>query len=726
MPRPQRGKLVSITGRIKTTFFSSPKFSAGKLVLANGEEISFAGPVYANRGDYFTFKGFWKVHPQYGRQLQVKTVEIDQALSVEGLANYLSSNPFIKGIGPKKAEKIASLFGKNFETVLLDNPEVLVSKAGIPEKTVKTIQEVWFRNKAVNQTMAWLASFDLTYHQVTVIVEKLGNTAILKADPYMLIGEVRGLGFKKVDLIARKMGTPKDASSRIRAGILFVVRESLNQGHCYLDLEDLLDRANELLIMDTLDSRKRIEMETDALLNARKIVCASMNGRFLVADPAMHQMEMDLAALFKKAGDPNPHFPGNAKISEVTQKVSNTLNPGQRSAVEQVVTSKMALICGGAGSGKTYTVKTIWSIYESQGLRIELCAPTGKAAKRLEQVVGVKANTIHRLLGYDGKDYQRGPANPIEADAVIVDEFSMVDSALAWRLLQAVALEKTTVVFVGDHNQLPPVGPGNPMRDLIRTRAIPTVVLTDVVRQAGTLKENCIALLKGEVRKTSEVEKSGFRAWYLVNQFTNPEKAREFLIQLFKEVLFERLGFDVLKDTQVLTPTHKGPIGTKELNVLLQKVIQKKVFGVDVQLGAKRARFYKGDKVIQTRNNYDLCVMNGTVGYVAEAYPNGALTIDFEGVQVSLEPGSPHFRDLQLAYALTIHKAQGSEYPCAVVLIHKSHSFMHHRNLFYTGVTRAKQSLVVLGDRWGIQHCAEKRQVDSRNTFLSHLLAEKA
>jgi exodeoxyribonuclease V alpha subunit len=314
------------------------------------------------------------------------------------------------------------------------------------------------------------------------------------------------------------------------------------------------------------------------------------------------------------------------------------------------------------------------------------------------------------------------------AGNIIVSNCSMVDVPLAWRLFQAVDLTRTAVVLVGDHNQLPPVGPGNLLRDLVKSRAVPTTILTRIIRQAGVLKENSTAILSGEVRPTTEVQNGARRPWYVIDRFSDREDVRRMLLLLFEEVLAERLGYDLLRDVQVLTPTHKGPLGTAELNVALQRLLQKKLRGFDVPDGAPGLRpvFYAGDKVIQTRNDYELGVMNGAVGYVVEATAKGALTVEFDGAVVEIEPGSDAASRLQLAYACSVHKVQGSEFPCAIVVAHKSHSFMHHRNLLYTAVTRAKQSVIILGDRWGIENCAAKRQVDRRHTFLSFLLRPEA
>jgi hypothetical protein len=399
---------------------------------------------------------------------------------------------------------------------------------------------------------------------------------------------------------------------------------------------------------------------------------------------------------------------------------------GRRDALDparNALSYSISLMTGGAGSGKTYAVSTIVSIAERLERKVVLAAPTGKAAKRLEEVVGHEASTIHRLLGFNGHSYARDALNPVEADILVVDESSMIDIPLAWRLFQAIDRAKTAVVLVGDHNQLPPVGPGNLLRDLVKSRAIPTAVLTRIIRQAGVLKENSTAILSGEVRPTANVQTGARRPWYVIDRFSDREDVRQMLLLLFEEVLAERLGYDLVRDVQVLTPTHKGPLGTVDLNLALQRLLQKKLRGFEVPEVAPghRPAFYPGDKVIQTRNDYELGVMNGAMGCVVEATPQGALTVDFDGAVVEIEAGSDAASRLQLAYACSVHKVQGSEFPCAIVIAHKSHSFMHHRNLLYTAVTRAKESVILLGDRWGLDNCAARRQVDRRNTFLSFL-----
>jgi exodeoxyribonuclease V alpha subunit len=528
-----------------------------------------------------------------------------------------------------------------------------------------------------------------------------------------------------VDKIARKMGTPKDLPSRIRAGLHYSVLAALDDGDCWVEYEDLLDRANTLLVMDTLDSREVIERHLEALISEGVLVAQALE-RLIVADPEIHRMETELAAIFKEARKPSPHTVSD--LDALVDVEGGELTPEQRQAVRNALTYSISLMTGGAGSGKTYAVSTIVSIAERLERKVVLAAPTGKAAKRLEEVVGPEASTIHRLLGFNGHSYARDALNPVEADILVVDESSMIDIPLAWRLFQAIDRAKTTVVLVGDHNQLPPVGPGNLLRDLVKSRAIPTAVLTRIIRQAGVLKENSTAILSGEVRPTANVQTGARRPWYVIDRFSDREDVRQMLLLLFEEVLAERLGYDLVRDVQVLTPTHKGPLGTMELNLALQRLLQKKLRGFEVpeMPPGHRPAFYPGDKVIQTRNDYELGVMNGAMGCVVETTPQGALTVDFDGAMVEIEAGSDAASRLQLAYACSVHKVQGSEFPCAIVIAHKSHSFMHHRNLLYTAVTRAKESVILLGDRWGLDNCAARRQVDRRNTFLSFLLEPEA
>ena len=438
---------------------------------------------------------------------------------------------------------------------------------------------------------------------------------------------------------------------------MFCVDDALDQGDCWVEYEDLLGRANELLVMDCLDSREQIEKHLDDLIDEKALTCYSADSRFLVAKPFIRRMEEDLARVFADGAKPNPCLGSKPDLQTEIKRIAPRLNPKQLDAAVSASSHSISLISGGAGSGKTFTISAITRLCDEYDLRVVLCAPTGKAAKRMEEATGREASTIHRLLGFNGKTYARDSENPISADMLIVDEVSMVDVVLAWHLFQAIDLDRTAVVLVGDHNQLPPVGPGNILRDLIESRALPTTILDDIVRQAGILKENCIAILKGEVPKTPQRDTSVRGASYVAAQHTAADRVQLLILGQFAHTLNEKLGFDILRDVQLLTPTHKGPLGTVELNTKLQRLIQRKLWNYDappVQAG-KRPKLLVNDKVIQTRNNYDLGVMNGAMGIVRNVGFDGSLSIEFEDKMIHIEAGSPHRGDVQLAYALTIH-----------------------------------------------------------------------
>ena len=711
---------TSLSGEVVHIFFSSANFCAGRFRTKGGASVPFAGKVVPKEREPIVLHGKFIKHPKYGQQFEVASMEFDQHLDASGLANYLANNPDIKGIGPIRAEAIANHFGSSFEQALIYSPEKIAEVAKVPLQVIEDLRTRWLATSQTNAAMTALSAYGLTHHQVETLVKKLGDNAvgILQRDPYVIVGQIDGFGFKRIDQIARQVGIEKDDTNRIRAGILNCIEDALDRGDCWVEYEELLDRANTLLVMDNLDSRIRIESQLDELVDRGQLTCYAADCRFLVAKPAIRHMEEALALVFTEGKKPNPHTIDNVNIN------GYNLNVKQIQAVSAAIRHKLSLISGGAGVGKSYVCRAITDIYSANDLRVTLCAPTGKAAKRMEESTGRDASTIHRLLGFNGTEYSHDAEHPLSTDLLIIDECSMLDVPLAWRLFQAIDLSRTVVVLVGDHNQLPPVGPGNVLRDLIDSRAIPTTIFDEVVRQAGILKENSIAILRGEVPKTPQRDHVDQGSWYVADQHSKADDIQQFILDLFDYTLPDKLGFDILRDVQVLTPTHKGPLGTIEMNGRLQQLIQHKLWGRDIETVPtnRRPRLYEHDKVMQTRNNYELGIMNGTMGIIRSTGADGSLSIEFDGKVVRIEPGSPHRNDIQLAYVISIHKAQGSEFPCSIVITHKSHSFQHHRNLLYTGVTRASKTTIIVGDRWGIANCAKRMQVDVRKTFLSLIL----
>ena len=721
-------KQQSIIGIVEHIFFSNHKFCAGILRDDNGEQIRFAGPVVVLKDERIIIHGTWKKHETYGDQFQVDKFVYDRPPDKKGLSVYLSKHPLFKGIGPVKAGIIADKFGDDFENCLKNKVHDIATTAKVPLETIQQIKSEWNRTKTFNKTMTWLYGFELSNHQVENIIKKLGNNAIavLKDNPYLLIGELSGFGFKRIDKIARQIGVPKDKHERIRAGILYCVDETIDYGHTWIELEDLIKQAEILLILDNTDAYTVIENEIDYLIKTKELKSINMD-RELIARPWIYQMEKDLTEIFKQGFSDNPHRFKLEKTADLILEKAN-LNEDQNRAFQTAVKNKICLISGGAGSGKTYLSNAIKQTYEKAGLKTVLCAPTGKAAKRLEQMSGGdEAYTIHRLLGYNGIDFETGPDEPIKTDVVIIDEFSMVPVPLAWHLFKAIDLSKTSVVIIGDHNQLPPVGCGNVLRDLINSKIVPTVILKNIVRQAGILKENCISILNGKVQPTPQSPLSAIKPWYVIYKNSDVQNVSDFVLMLYSNILSRRFKLDIINDVQLLTPTRKGPLGVDSLNIELQRLIQKKIFDVDVEPvpQGRRPKFLINDKIIQRKNNYKLGIMNGSIGQIISIDKRtGNITALFDDNEITLKNDKGDIKHIQLAYALTIHQCQGSEFPVAVNIIHKSHSFMHHRNLMYTGVTRAQKTNIIIGDIWGINNCAKKQEVDRRRTFLSFFLLQ--
>ena len=707
----------TIRGTIERTYHSSPGFSAGVLTAADGGAVRFAGKFCANDGDVVALVGHWKHDAKYGRQFVVESLSYELPETSEGLVNYLAKHPAFTGIGETTARRIVlyAASAVNLDRIIRQDVDELHRQLRVPRATLESLREAWIANSAENEVRAYLSGFGLSAHQVETLLVKFGNSivGVLRSDPYQLIQHVRGYGFKKVDKIARAMGTPKDHPGRIEAGLQYVVTEEIGNGHTWIGGADLVDKANELLLLDTLDSRDVIRDAGMRLLARGDLV----SDGDAVSTPHIRDAERLIQNKF--AG----YSSGRMFPTPPLRIRTDDLKPKQIEAIQNACNHALTVISGGAGTGKTYTLARLAAAFRDAQLNIALCSPTGKAAKRIEETlraegVDLEAKTIHRLLKYDGTRFNRDSlSEPIAADpeddeddgepgydVVIVDEVSMVDVLLMAELLRRIDFAHTQLILVGDHNQLPPVGPGNVLRDIIAHRLVPLVVLDEIVRQAGVLKANSSAILTGVVAPTAVNDP----AWTVVDAFQDAFPIQAYLRDLVLKKLPDRLGVDPVRDVQIITPTHLGALGTKAINQMMQHLLH----------GDPGRKFAVGDKVIQTSNDYDLGIMNGTIGRVLE-YESGAeggYWIDFDGVGARQIKGEA-VHDVQLAYALTAHKAQGSEFPCAVVLCHRSH-FFADRNWLYTAVTRAAKYCVLIGDQWGLRNAARKNQVIHRRTFL--------
>lgn len=750
------GKRV-IRGTVSRLFHQSVHFCAGRLVpnrsdVASPGEIVFAGKVYVREGEAVALRGAWVDHEKYGRQFKITERLTDEGgFSPEGLAAWLQVHGEAHGIGPRKAKKIAEEFGESFTGWLRDDPEQVAIAASVPLETVKALAKSWEDQEQLNAIGVRLAKYELTANQIHALFAKFGGgiVAILEDDPYLIVGHVPGLGFKRVDEIARKLGVPPSHPGRIDAAITFALGQAADgDGSTCLDRDSLVDSVLEATGREGGEAAGALIEERLAVVvkeKEPKVVEVAGRGGSWYALAKYHRYEAFLSEFLRTAGGPNPHW-GEDEAGEVVEHGEYTaaLDDSQKRAVYLALTRRACLISGGAGSGKSTLIRAIANLYRAHGVTVSgaesiydddhaesagvnrdviLCAPTGKAARRIEEIaIGFDASTIHRALEYRPSlgGFQRHQGNPLTAAVVIVDEASMVDSELAYRLLNAIG-PRTSVVLVGDHHQLPPVGPGALLRDAIARELLPMTILAHCHRQAGPLKRNCQEVLRGVVAPTHQHEGAGAGPWYVYRVQPTAAGVLCGVERLYTKILSEKLGYDPVADVQFLTAQHKGPLGTTHLNALLQRLHQKQAFGVTPPGPTgddRRARPLVGDKVIQTRNNYDLDVMNGHQGIVVREKP---LVVKFGDRNVQIPADC--VGDVELAYCLSVHKVQGSEFPCAVVICHKQNSFSQHRNWLYTAVTRARKTCIILGDQKGIEDAARVVRNNQRRTLLG-LLSE--
>jgi len=749
----QTGK-IDVVGAVKKLFFSNETFSAGVFKSDDGQEFKFSVEGELRVGERIQLIGEWSNHPKYGPQVEKADYFYDTKPTKAALIEYLARNEAFSGVGPARAKKIVDAIAElgDFETVIQDKSHKEISEAaGVPITIIEVLVDEWLSQAGVNRVKANLAEFGVTPGQAKKLYERFGSGVIktIKENPYFLIGKIKGYAFKKVDAIAIAAGIDKNKPERIKAGILHTMKEERDgPGHTYCDGRSLVLKSLELLVLDGLDCMELIastimQLEDENLIHGERI----REGKRLFWLPSLWQAEqLVLQKIEDSKGSSGPLDETEENLSRIASSHCETLNDGQLAATVSALGNSLSVITGGAGSGKTFVIGTICDLICQSGDYTEddiaLCAPTGKAAKRITESVGLPAQTIHQLLepkfSDDSSDDQkfsftRDESNCLEAAIVIVDESSMIDVVLFASLLRAIDLRTTTVVLVGDDNQLPPVGAGAVLRDLITFDLVPIVKLTEIHRNAGVLERNINAVLSGKVIKSVDRKEGETTCppWTVLSQFKEKEDVAVFIEKLFKnhlskltrkvmtaEGLIER-PIDPIWDVQLLTAMHNGAAGTKNLNRILQQIACEREGRAVPEINAKTglAPVTVGDKVIQTKNDYQEGVMNGTMGVVTERDPKtGELKIDFDGVGL-VELSGP--KNISLAYAMTVHKSQGSEYPVVIYICHKSQNIMLHKGLFYTAVSRARESVVIVGDRWGISECAKRIRTDKRRTLLS-------
>lgn len=664
-------------------------------------------------GSVLLCRGEWKVDKRYGSQFVAATWEETMPATVYGIEKYLGSG-LVKGIGPRFARAIVQRFGTETIDIIETDIERLYEVPNIGRKRVAKIRESWEKQKDIKNVMLFLQGYGVSTAYAAKIYREYGKESIdkVRENPYRLADDIWGIGFKTADGIAAKMGYGKEDPRRCRSGILYTLGQLSDEGHVYAGEEQLVKTAGQLLeageaaIRDTLAGMLQAE---DLILDKDAIYLPP----FYHAECGTSRHLRDLAESTGRS-----LFDGLFDPSSLTAETGIEYDEVQLAAIRQAVTSKVMVLTGGPGTGKTTTTQGIIAALKKAGLRVLLAAPTGRAAKRMSEATGMEAKTIHRLLEYNPQDgYKRNDENPLEGDALIVDECSMIDILLMNNLLKAVPVGMR-LVFVGDIDQLPSVGAGNVLRDIIDSQRIPVVRLMRIFRQAqkSRIVMNAHTINQGRFPDTSNGRDTDF---FFMRE-DDPERAAETIVRLVKERL-PRAYRESPDRIQVLTPMQRGVVGAANLNLLLQQALNPS--GPSLNRGGYTYR--QGDRVMQQRNNYDKDVFNGDLGYIREVNTEErTLKVDFDGKWVEYDV--TELDELTLAYATTIHKAQGSEYPIVVMPVLMTHFVMLQRNLIYTGITRAKKICVLLGAAKALAYAVRNVSVLKRNTRLKERLNPSA
>ena len=677
-------------------------------------------------GEILKMQGEWANHPKFGEQFKVVHYKSLVPASVAGVEKYLGSG-LIKGIGPVMAKRIVKKFEKETLDIIEQEVEKLTEVDGIGRKRIEMIKKAWADQKEIRQVMIFLQSHGVSSAYATKIFKTYGNESIevVQENPYRLATDIFGIGFLTADRIAEKLGFAKDSELRAEAGILYVLHQLADEGHVYYPFQPLVNKCQEILEVD-----QEILSRALTSLNAeKKIVIDDLQEKESKADyqavylAKFHLSETNIAARLKALINApksiRPIDPDKA-LKWVQKQLDITLASKQIDAVRRAVMDKVLVITGGPGTGKTTIVNAILKIFVKSGIKLLLAAPTGRGAKRMSEATGYEAKTIHRLLEYSIQKggFQKNDQTPLRCDLLIVDEASMIDTILMHHLLKAIP-PRVTFILVGDVNQLPSVGAGNVLHDIIASGAVPVMELNEIFRQA---RESLIIVNAHKIKQglMPAFKPSGHKLadFYFIEQ-EEPEKVLGIILELVKERIPKRFGFDPIDDIQVLTPMHKGMVGAGNLNLELQNALNP---GPDsLSRGGKNFRI--NDKVMQVENDYEKEVFNGDLGRIVRINLEAQeVTIDFDGKKVPYD--YPDLDEVVLAYAISIHKSQGSEYPAVVIPILTQHYVLLQRNLIYTAVTRGKKLVVMVGSKKALAMGIGNDKTKKRYTHLRHRLAE--
>jgi exodeoxyribonuclease V alpha subunit len=687
--KPQRGDLVTVVGATPT----------------------------AVPGEHVTAEGDFVFDPQHGPQLKAVTIKTAPPLSKHGLKSYLASGS-VKGVGPQLAEKIVDVFGDKTAEIIEKSPSLLRDVPGIGPKKLAAIKDSWNEQKGVRSLMLFLHGVGVSSARAVRIHRTYGEKAVdlIRENPFRLAEDIRGIGFKTADEIAKKLGFPPNNPQRLRAAIAYTLHQLTQEGHVGYPAEGVVAKTAELVNAPVEEIAGLLRGE----IERRRLICERQpQGEEWLFLPTLHAAEVTIAAAIRRLLRPHHHpFGANTDWDRTLDYVQNqfgvTLADKQREAVRLATESTVSIVTGGPGVGKTTLVKCLLGMFAARGLEAVLAAPTGRAAKRLTETTGQTAKTIHRLLEFDPNSggFVRSSDNPVRSDLFVIDEASMLDVQLAASLFQAIPTG-AAVVLVGDVDQLPSVGPGSVLMDCIESGVVPTTRLTQIFRQGegSWIVEAAHSILSGHIPEKREESKLG--DFYFI-ETKEPEAIQQRIVELVGKRIPERFGLSAFKDVQILSPMNRGMLGARTINEVVQAKLNPPT-GKD-ELVRFGTTYRVGDRVLQTSNNYQREVYNGDLGVVAKIDSvNQELDVVFDGRTVAYDFGD--LDELMLAYCLTIHKSQGSEYPCVVIPLHTQHYMMLQRNLLYTGVTRGKKLVIVVGSRDAVRIAVQR--TDSLRRFTS-------
>jgi exodeoxyribonuclease V alpha subunit len=727
-----KNRLADLQGQIERITYTNDEngYTIAKLkVYGQRDLVTIVGNLMApTPGEIIKMRGEWTNHPKYGEQFKIVHYKTTVPASVYGIEKYLGSG-LIKGIGPVMAKRIVKKFGKKTLDTIEEDIEILAEVDGIGKKRIGMIRRAWAEQKEIREVMLFLQSHGVSSGYATKIFKQYGDRSIqvVKENPYRLATDIFGIGFVTADSIAQKLGFDKNSELRAEAGILYVLTQLSDDGHVYYPLEPLIEKCQEILnvareiifqALGTINLDNRIVIED---LKDTETFGGNYRAVYLAK---FHTSETGVATHLKTLINSKKSIRkikrGKA-IEWVQKQLSITLAEKQIEAIRCAAENKVMVITGGPGTGKTTIINAILKIFSKLKANIMLAAPTGRAAKRMSETTGHEARTIHRMLEFSIQKggFQKNRDDPLDCDILIVDEASMIDNILMYHLLKAIK-PSATFILVGDVNQLPSVGAGNVLKDIIGSGAVPVVKLNEIFRQA---KESLIIVnahkINNGIMPSLKPNQEKLNDFYFIEQ-DDPEEVLKIILDLTTERIPRHFGFDPIEDIQVLTPMHKGTVGAGNLNSELQKAFSRSEEGV--LRGSKH--FIINDKVMQIKNNYDKEVFNGDIGRITYIdKENQELTITFDGRDVPYD--YTDLDEIVLAYAVSVHKSQGSEYPAVIIPILTQHYVLLQRNLIYTGVTRGRKLVVMVGTKRALAIGVKNDKTQKRYTYLRNRLMQK-